>query len=149
MCGVLEQEACESRGKPKDEAGGTRAIEDAGEGYSGAKSVETLVYVGCGQQSNNRGDSSALVWGWVPRDSPPPREDGGGRLARAGPAGEGDGAQQASYQPPTGPPLAESSGGRGRGTPKGTESVSMNQRVTSVYQSWRRKKVVACQNTVM
>ena len=145
MCGVLEQGACESSGKPKNEAGGTQAIEDAGEGYSRARSVEALVYVGCGQHSNNREDSSALVWGWVPRDSPPPREDGGGRLAEAGLAREGDGAQQASYQSPTGPPLAESSGGRGRGTPKGTESVSMNQRVTSVNQFCRRKMVVGQQ----
>ena len=149
MCGVLEQETFESRGKPKNEAGGTQAIEDAGEGYSRARSVEALVYVGCGQHyvgcgqhSNNREDSSPLAWGWVPRDSPPPGEDGGGRLARAGPAGEGDGVQQASYQPPTGPPLAESSGGRGRGTPKGTGSVSMNQRVTSVNQFCRRRMVV-------
>ena len=113
MCGVLEQGACESSGKPKNEAGGTQAIEDAGEGYSGAKSVEALVYVGCGQHSNNREDSSPLAWGWVPRDSPPAQEAGGGRLARAGPAGEADCVHQASYQPPMGPPLAESSGGGG------------------------------------
>ena len=56
MCGALEQGACESSGKPKNEAGGTQAIEDAGEGYSRARSVEALVYVGCGQHSNNRED---------------------------------------------------------------------------------------------
>ena len=129
MCGVLEQETFESRGKPRNEAGGTQAVEDAGEGYPRARSVEALVYVGCGQHSNNGEGGSPLAWGWVPRDSPPPGEDGGGRLARAGLAGEGDGVQQARYQPPTGPPLAGSSGGRGRGTPMSTGSVPMNQRV--------------------
>ena len=113
MCGALEQETCESSGKPKDRAGGTRAIEDAGEGYSRVRSVEALVYVGCGQHSNNREDNSPLAWDRVPRDSPPPREDGGSHLARAGPAGEADCVHQAIYQPPTGPPLAESSGGGG------------------------------------
>ena len=113
MCGVLEQEACKSRGKPRDEAGGTRAVEDAGEGYSTVRSVEALEDVGCGQHSNNREGSSPLAWGWVPRDSPPAQEAGGGRLARAGPAREADGVRQASNQPPTGPPLAGSSGGGG------------------------------------
>ena len=116
MCGVLEQEACKTRGKPIDEAGGTRAIEDAGEGYSRVRSVEALVhvgYVGCGQHSKNREDNSPLAWDRVPRDSPPPREDGGSHLARAGPAGEADCVHKAIYRPPTGRPLAGSSGGGG------------------------------------
>ena len=113
MCGALEQGACESRWKPRDEAGGTRAVEDAGKGYSTARPVEALEDVGCGQHSNNREGSSPPARGWVPRDSPPAQGAGGGRPAGAGPAREASNVRQDSNQPPTGPPLAGSSGGGG------------------------------------
>ena len=100
MCGVLEQGACDSRGKPRNEAGGTPAVEDAGKGYLTIRSVEALQDVGCGQHSNSREGSSPLAWGWVPRDSPPAQEAGGGRPAGAGPAREAGGGRRASNQPP-------------------------------------------------
>ena len=72
MCGALEQGACDSRGKPKNGAGGIPAekwsrppkgnatVEGAGEGYSGAESVGSA---GCVQQTNGQEDSLPLAGG--------------------------------------------------------------------------------------
>ena len=128
MCGALEQGACESRGKPRDEAGGTGAVENAGEGYSAIRPVEALEEVGCGQHDSNKEGSSPPGWGWVPRDSPPTQGAGDGRPAGTGLASEARSDQQDNNQPPTGPPLAGSSGGGGaRYTREHQSSFNMPQ----------------------
>ena len=150
MCGALEQEqgACKSNGKPKIEAGGTQAGEDAGEGCSAARPVavlEDLEDVGRSQQNNSEEGSSPPVWGWVPRDSPPAEQAGEGRPVNVGPAREADNVQQEGGQQPMGPPLAGSSGGKGRGTPrstKGTGAATMHREVTSVSCLCPREMVI-------